>query len=173
MSAMPRRSFFAAVFGTLAAAVAAVIGIPVTIAFLDPSRRKTVSGGGGPSDFGKLIDLPVGEPRKLDVISERMDAWDRSDAKPVGAVWLVRRDDVHVDAYSAVCPHLGCSVNFRIDGREFACPCHDSAFALADGRRLKGPSPRGLDPLPVEVRNGRVFVTFEQFIPDISERRKA
>lgn len=161
------------VFAVLAAVVAAVVGVPLTLAFIDPSRRRTVKGGGGPSELGKLDDLPIGRPEKRDVVSERVDAWDRSDPKPVGAVWLVRRDAQRVDAYSIVCPHLGCPIAFDSAKRVFACPCHESAFAVEDGHRLKGPAPRGLDPLPVEIREGKVFVTYKQFIQGIVSRREA
>jgi menaquinol-cytochrome c reductase iron-sulfur subunit len=168
-----RRGFLKGVFGALAAAIAAVVGVPITVAFLDPSHRRTVTGGGGPRAFGKLADLPLGVPQRRDVVSGRQDAWDRSDPKPVGAIWLLRRDQSRVDAYSAVCPHLGCAIGYDGEKRAFTCPCHDSAFALDDGRRLKGPAPRGLDPLPVEIHEGKVLVTYEQFIQGIPAREKA
>ena len=31
-----------------------------------------------------------------------------------------------------------------MDSPVYVCPCHNSAFAAADGRRLGGPAPRGL-----------------------------
>jgi menaquinol-cytochrome c reductase iron-sulfur subunit len=168
----PRRRFFELVFGTLSAVLAAAIGIPIVAAFLHPSRRRIVTGVGGASGFGSTYDLPIGVPQKRDVISARTDAWDRTDAKPIGAIWLVRRDVARVDAYSIVCPHLGCPIGYDEGKRHFTCPCHESAFALEDGRRLAGPSPRGLDPLPVEVRDGQVLVTYKQFIQGISSRRE-
>lgn len=109
--------------------------------------------------------------RKLDVVSTTTDAWDRSEARPIGAIWLVRREVGRVYAYSATCPHLGCPIDH--DERVFSCPCHVSALALADGERLEGPAPRGLDPLPVEVKDGRVFVTFKEFIIGIASRRES
>src|SRR5262249_27169690 len=123
--------------------------------------------------MGKLSELPVGVPKKLDVITERADAWDRSDPKPIGSVWLVRRDNGKVDCYSGTCPHLGCPIGF--DGKKgtFVCPCHDSAFALEDGARLKGPSPRGLDPLAVEIKGEEVEVTYKQYVQAIPGRKES
>jgi cytochrome b6-f complex iron-sulfur subunit len=48
-------------------------------------------------------------------------------------------DAFHV--ISAVCPHLGCTVQWR--ETEFDCPCHGSRFR-PDGSVLSGPAPRGL-----------------------------
>jgi len=168
-----RRGFLTTVFGALAAAIAAVVGAPVVVAFLYPSRHRTVTGGGEPGDFGKLADLPVGLPQKRDVVTAKTDAWDRTDPKPVGAVWLVRRETGQVDAYSAVCPHLGCAIGFDAGEKVFTCPCHESAFGLEDGRCLKGPAPRGLDPLPVEIKDGDVRVAYKQFIQGITSRRES
>jgi Rieske Fe-S protein len=172
MDAEPRRSFVKTTFTILSSLIAAIVGAPVAIAFLDPLRRQTVKSAGGTDDYGKAGDLPVDVPQKKEVISARMDAWDRSNPQPVGAIWLVRRSDDRVDAYSVVCPHLGCPVGFDAAHRVFACPCHESAFSLDDGSRQKGPSPRGLDPLPVRIEDGKIHVTYKRFIQGIATRRE-
>jgi menaquinol-cytochrome c reductase iron-sulfur subunit len=169
---MPNRRKFLTTLSTAATGLLAVaVGGPAIVAWLDPARRITVKGS-GPCAYGPLKELPLGVPRKVDVVNERIDAWDRSEAQPVGAVWLVRRDAGRLDAYSATCPHLGCSVGFDEQRKVFICPCHVSAFALADGVRLEGPSPRGLDPLPVEVREGIVHVTYKRFMQGVAARRE-
>jgi menaquinol-cytochrome c reductase iron-sulfur subunit len=172
MDDTPRRGFLQVLAGLVSAGLAAAVGIPIVGAFFDPEHRRTVTGGEDPQDYGKVTDLPVGTPRRVEVVATRVDAWDRAEAKPLGAIWLVRRDDTHVDAYTAACPHLGCAIDYDPAGKKFGCPCHDSAFALANGERLKGPSPRGLDPLPVEIKDGRVHVTLVRFIQGISSRQK-
>ena len=43
--------------------------------------------------------------------------------------------DLHPDVIAETGP---------VDGPVYLCPCHNSAFAAADGRRLGGPAPRGL-----------------------------
>jgi Rieske Fe-S protein len=172
VNAEPRRSFIKTTFSILSSFITLVVGAPVVVAFLDPSRRQTVKSAGGSRDYGKLADLPVGVPQRKEVISARMDAWDRSNPQPIGAIWLVRRSEDRVDAYSVVCPHLGCPVGFDAAQRVFACPCHDSAFSLADGSRMKGPSPRGLDPLPVEIEVGKIHVTYKRFVQGIRARRE-
>jgi cytochrome b6-f complex iron-sulfur subunit len=60
-------------------------------------------------------------------------------------------------AYSAICTHLGCIVQWLPEQREFLCPCHAGRFA-PDGRVLSGPPPRPLDPLPVMVVDNRLLI---------------
>lgn len=60
-------------------------------------------------------------------------------------------------AFSAVCTHLGCIVQWLSDREEFLCPCHAGRFA-ADGRVLGGPPPRPLPSLPVTVAADHVLV---------------
>jgi menaquinol-cytochrome c reductase iron-sulfur subunit len=76
-----------------------------------------------------------------------------------------------VVAFNAVCPHLGCFVDFnRHVGDEglFQCPCHNSDF-LVDGDRVdpnSSPSPRGLDTLEIDADKlaaGEIWVEFMNF----------
>ncbi len=62
-------------------------------------------------------------------------------------------------AMSAVCTHLGCTVNpDEKTGEGFRCPCHGSVFD-EDGRVLKGPAPSPLPCYAVTLaRDGRLVV---------------
>ena len=174
MKPCTRRHLLTAGTVTLAGAAAAVVGAPVAVAFFDPVRKKTIvdEGAAVAAPYGKVGDFVERVPRMLPVIAERHDAWERSAAKPVGAIWVVRRGPADVAAFTAECPHLGCPVGFDAKKQVFACPCHDSAFALEDGARIEGPSARGLDPLPVELRDGAIYVTFKRFVQAIAERKE-
>jgi cytochrome b6-f complex iron-sulfur subunit len=54
----------------------------------------------------------------------------------------VIRDANAFHVISAICTHLGCTVQWR--GKEFDCPCHGSRYR-PDGTVIAGPAPR---PLP-------------------------
>ena len=60
----------------------------------------------------------------------------------VGSAWVLREGD-KLTAYSSVCPHLGCAVDFDTDDTKFKCPCHHSVFDLT-GKVEGGPAPREL-----------------------------
>jgi cytochrome b6-f complex iron-sulfur subunit len=58
-------------------------------------------------------------------------------------------------AYSAVCPHEGCTVAYR--NGKLACPCHGAIFDPANNARVViGTAQRPLLKIPVEVRGGAV-----------------
>jgi menaquinol-cytochrome c reductase iron-sulfur subunit len=78
------------------------------------------------------------------------------------SVWLVKRQDNSITAFSPNCPHLGCGYRWFDAEKRFKCPCHASVFDI-DGKVLSGPSPRSLDALDVKLENGRVLVKFEVF----------
>jgi cytochrome b6-f complex iron-sulfur subunit/menaquinol-cytochrome c reductase iron-sulfur subunit len=117
----------------------------------------------------RLTDLREHEPRRVALVSDRVDAWSRERDVELGSIWLVRRGEAVV-AFSAVCPHLGCSVNASDKG--FACPCHTSAFD-AGGKRTSGPSPRDLDALATRIEDGFVAVDFRRFRIGIPEKVEA
>jgi cytochrome b6-f complex iron-sulfur subunit len=76
---------------------------------------------------------------------------------PSGHVALMRTGD-KVQAFSAVCTHLGCVVQFEPKGDQaWFCPCHHGSYGR-DGHVISGPPPRGLPPIASVVRDGEVFV---------------
>ena len=129
-----------------------------------------VHSGGGTARWIRTVKLDAladGQPKKVAIVADARDAWMMERQKELGAVWMIRRG-VTVECFSAVCPHLGCSIGVEASGG-FACPCHDSAFA-ADGATKKGPAPRGLDKLATRVADGWIDVDFRRFRQGTPER---
>lgn len=56
-------------------------------------------------------------------------------------------------AFSATCPHQGCSVD-KVANGTINCPCHGSKFAIADGSVKQGPARKGLAARQVTVSGG-------------------
>ena len=73
------------------------------------------------------------------------------------AAVLVRKQDGSLAVLSAVCPHLGCIVQWEMDRQDFLCPCHAGYFT-ADGALISGPPPRALAKIPFSVANGVVTI---------------
>lgn len=60
-------------------------------------------------------------------------------------------------AFSAICPHLGCIVQWDATSKQIACPCH-AGFFDTNGKVVSGPPPRGLPEHGVMVVNNEVLV---------------
>jgi Rieske Fe-S protein len=70
---------------------------------------------------------------------------------------LVRTANGEYRALSAVCTHLGCTVQYRAADRLIWCPCHNGVYDL-EGRNVSGPPPRPLERFVVHVEGDDVVV---------------
>lgn len=163
-----RALIMAAAAGTCA--IAAGTGIPAALVVLSPLRATAIGTGRWVKTL-RADQLKENEPKRVAIVSDRRDAWTVEKNVELGSVWLVKRGN-EVLAFSAVCPHLGCSINAVRTGGDassFACPCHTSAFD-ADGKRKSGPSPRDMDRMATKVEDGYVAVDFRRFRIGVAEK---
>jgi Rieske Fe-S protein len=63
-------------------------------------------------------------------------------------------DTVH--GFSAICTHLGCTVD-SVENGTIMCPCHGSRFDAQTGAVRAGPATRPLPAVPVTVRGSSVY----------------
>lgn len=129
-----RRSFLDTVLNVGYVSTAAAIAYPVT-RFLIPPRS--------------------GEPATASVVAAKA-----ASLRPnSGIVFkfgnkpaiVVRTTDGEWRAFSAVCTHLECTVQFRADTSQLWCACHNGIYDLS-GNVVSGPPPRGLEKFNVNVR---------------------
>jgi menaquinol-cytochrome c reductase iron-sulfur subunit len=182
-----RRSFLARVLAIVVGGIVAIFPFAAGWAvFAHPLGRRIVGDNDAPGGDGDLAgfvricpleSVPAdGTPHPFVVTTDVADAWTRTHNQRVGEVFLSRIDaggKPTVTALTATCPHLGCTVEFDKSDSHFECPCHESGFA-ADGKKLFGPSLRGLDPLDVKLSGDdgaqEVWVRYETFRAGIAER---
>jgi Rieske Fe-S protein len=169
--AADRRGFFKTLTVIIGGAIGAVLAVPALGYALFPVRRKTVQGGTGtPVPIAGIEEIPADRPQRFPVVADRQsDAWSAARRVPLGSCWLRKLPDGNVLALTATCPHLGCSVDYDAEAKEYRCPCHTSAFDL-DGKRKSGPAKRGMDSLEATVEEGVVKVTFRRFKPDVADK---
>lgn len=163
-----RRSFLAIVVGGIVGVFPVLSGLAV---FFSPVLRKKAEAGKWVR-VAALDSVPAdGKPHLFPVITDRQDAWSSYPPEPVGAVYLRRTEAASEPvAYSNVCPHLGCAVDYKPSNEQYHCPCHNSKFEI-DGKRVdpeNSPSPRAMDTVEVEIREGEtgtkeVWVDYKKF----------
>ena len=71
---------------------------------------------------------------------------------------LVRTPAGELRAFSAVCTHLNCTVQYRSDLSHIWCACHNGHFDL-NGQNIAGPPPRPLDQYVVNVRGDQIVIS--------------
>ena len=71
---------------------------------------------------------------------------------------LVRLPTGEYRAFSAVCTHLQCTVQYKSDLSQIWCACHNGMFNL-NGEVLSGPPPSALEVYRVAVRGDEVVVS--------------
>ena len=106
-------------------------------------------------DVATLAELTGPQPIAKKILAEHVSGWATTREEHNVFVLPAKNNQV----LSPICPHEGCEVAWEQARNRFACPCHESYFT-ADGTRLSGPAPRGLDALPARVQDGKLQVQY-------------
>jgi Rieske Fe-S protein len=164
-----RRDFLKTIgIGGLSVGLGAVVAAPAAAYVGYPLMHATVSGADTFIKVGKAEAFKPGQPVKVDVFADKRDAWNRVVKVKVGSAWVMREGD-KLRAYTTVCPHLGCAVDYDGDVTRFKCPCHKSVFGM-DGKVESGPSPRPMDDLELEEKDGVVAIRYRRYRQGIAEK---
>ena len=73
---------------------------------------------------------------------------------------LIDTPDGELRAFTAVCTHLGCTVQYRSDLQHIWCACHNGHYDL-NGINIAGPPPRPLTPFKVNLKGDQIFASKE------------
>lgn len=73
-------------------------------------------------------------------------------------VILIRTETGELIAFSAICTHLECIVQYRPDFKHIWCACHNGHYNLK-GINIAGPPPRPLAPYKVNLKQDEIFVS--------------
>ena len=71
---------------------------------------------------------------------------------------LIRISDTEFKAFSAVCTHLNCTVQYRDTTQQIWCACHNGTYDL-NGRVVSGPPPNPLEAYVVNLRGDEVIIS--------------
>ena len=140
---LSRRRLIAYLLGFSVAATLGGVLTPI-IGYLWPPARAS-AGGSGRVQVGTTADFPAGQGKVVPV-----------NDKPV---IIVNTAQGGIKAFSAICTHLGCIVEWD-QARQFVlCPCHDGRFNAVNGAIISGPQPAPLPELALTVEGDAVYVS--------------
>ena len=161
-----RRSFLAALLGVGAVFVGALLSVPLIRFALFPLIRRTTELKGSP--VGELSEFTSSsEPVMRTIQIEQVDGWRKAVSEK--AVYVTKDSQGQLRVLTSICPHLGCTVPWNKEKKEFICPCHGGTFA-PDGSRVSGPSLRGMDTLETSIENRQLLVQFQYFRQLVSDK---
>ena len=128
--------------------VVATLGGVLTpiLGYLWPPSRALV-GEKGRVQVGTTTDFPAGQGKVVPV-----------NDKPV---IVVNTQQGGLRAFSAICTHLGCVVEWDKSRQFILCPCHDGRFNPLNGAVISGPPPAPLPQLALTVEEGTIYVSAE------------
>ncbi|MDP9172875.1 MAG: ubiquinol-cytochrome c reductase iron-sulfur subunit [Planctomycetota bacterium] len=166
-----RRRFLSVCTAALIALMTGLIFAPVLAFVTSPLRRRRGSNAAGDdfSDAGALDSIPIGTCTLLPIEIVRQDGWVKT--RQTRSIWVLVKGTAPVDVQvlSPICTHLGCPVGWWPGSSQFKCPCHGGTFS-EDGTVVSGPPPRGMDKLEHEIRDGHLWVRWQDFRISVNER---
>jgi thiosulfate dehydrogenase [quinone] large subunit len=114
---------------------------------LGPGTTSPATTGASGVAIGRASDVPIGGAARFTDPAEGTPAL------------VVQEQPGEFRAFSAVCPHAGCTVAYVQQNRTFVCPCHGSVFSGTDGAVEQGPATSGLSSISVALgANGELYV---------------
>ncbi|MFN2581528.1 MAG: ubiquinol-cytochrome c reductase iron-sulfur subunit [Candidatus Dormibacteria bacterium] len=139
MKRYSRRQFMVLGTGVGAGLIGVLVSIPALGFLLSPLfQQKRVSW----VTVGPIDNIPVGVPTPLIASLPSDQGIPTSPEQRV--VYVLRKADGTVKAFSNICTHLQCDVHWETRLQQFLCPCHGGLYDI-DGKNIGGPPPQ---PLP-------------------------
>jgi len=136
-----RRSLLSVLLGTSLAGLLGILVYPI-LRFIVPPPEGAEEASSVVA--AKARELPPGKSKLFRLGSQ--------------TALVLRTPAGELRAFSAVCTHLQCLVQYRPDLGLIWCACHNGRFDLT-GKNVAGPPPRPLEQFAVAVRGDDIVVT--------------
>lgn len=154
-----RRQFLTYTLGGTAGFLASGMLFPMVRFAVDPVLKQ----GAGEEfvDVNLEVSQITEEPRAIEFIIHRKDGWYEAEGGEKMTAWVMKEGSGNVVAFSPICKHLGCTVNWNSNAQfknEFFCPCHFGRYTK-DGMNVPGTPPtKPLDRYKTKVENGKLMI---------------
>jgi Rieske Fe-S protein len=139
-SQMSRRGFFDIFLGGGIAALGAAVLYPLVRFVIPPEQPEAA--------VSQVVAAKVGE---LAPNSGKIFRFGKDPAI------LIMTPSGQYRAFTAICTHLDCTVQYSSEQQHIWCACHNGHYDL-NGNNVSGPPPAPLAPFNVTVRGDQIFV---------------
>jgi len=145
-----RRNLLRNVLGLMALSVPIVMWLKV--AFFSPQVQVptyVISGQSGGRLLSNAANIPVNQSLTFN-------------DPTYGPFILIHLDNGGFVAYSAICTHAGCQVQFNPYAGEITCPCHGAVYnPYNNAQVVAGPAPFPLQKVPIQydTTTGNIYLT--------------
>ncbi len=147
-----RRNLLRNIIGT--AAISLPIFLWIKIAFFTPQpQTPTYVSNGISSINGRVLTNSANIPPNQSLIFND---------PTYGPFILIHLDNGEFVAYSSICTHAGCEVQFNPYAKNIACPCHGAVYdPYNNAQVLAGPAPYPLQRISVQYdsSSGNIYLT--------------
>ncbi len=146
-----RRNFLRNVLGLVAVSVPSLLWLKVAFFTPHPPPPSYVSNPiqlGGERLLANASSIPTGQSLTLDDPN-------------LGPMLLIHLRNGQFVAYSAICTHAGCTVQFDPYTTHIECPCHGAVFDPSNNAQvLAGPAPYPLQRIPTryDQSSGNIYL---------------
>jgi cytochrome b6-f complex iron-sulfur subunit len=144
-SALSRQTFLRVALGGAGVVYAGALGYPIYRYLKSPVEKA--------AQEAAVTEVTLKDAQKLPPGSALMF---RFGSKPT---MLIHHSDGTWTALSAVCTHLGCTVQYQPDKQRIFCACHGGVYDPKDGRNVSGPPPKPLRRYEVKVTDAAVVLS--------------
>ncbi len=146
-----RRNFLRNVLGLVALSLPTLLWVKAAY-FSPQAESPSYVSGSGLQSSGRLLTnaarVPSGESLAFN-------------DPTLGPILLIHLTTGIFVAYSAICTHAGCTVQFDANAQDIACPCHGAVYdAYNNAAVLAGPAPTPLQKIPVnyDAATGNIYL---------------
>lgn len=154
-----RRRFLTYTLGGTAGFLASGVLFPMVRFAVDPVLK--TGEGEKYIDVNLSVSNITDTPRSVEFTIHRKDGWYEPEGGEKLTAWVMKDNSGKILAFSPVCKHLGCTVNWNSNAQfknEFFCPCHFGRY-FKDGTNVPGTPPtKPLDKYKTKVENGKLLI---------------
>jgi thiosulfate dehydrogenase [quinone] large subunit len=164
-----RRTFLRGVLGFAALSISALLVLKITSFASSDEISTTVPNSGvqtGASQSHTQVSVPNPGVRARTILTNKANIpTNRAmtfNVPTFGPILLIHLDNGQFVAYSSICTHAGCQVQFDPSGKDIACPCHGAVYdPYNNAQVLRGPAPAPLRKIPItfDPSTGNIYLS--------------